>query len=355
MPTALEIAQGRKIPLTQGLMMAVQTKYPAFSAFDVRTTSDTRFMSLVVVGLPSAGFVNLNEGFTPAAGSLAVREFDCKLIGGQIAEELITANKWNAAHKDAGYTFFDLQTQLKMIADLRHIERCIFQGTALDAKGFPGLKELCPFIAGNTLALTDAPEDTDYAKSVVNAAGTTADVASSVFSVVFGEMDVQLVIGNDQGGELLEMSEIIQQMIAPNSAEPTKTSLHNVAQVHGFIGLSIGGFTKLTPDQTVPTQFSARRLANVTPDNGKGVTDAKLQALVASHGDGLRPNRLFMSPRSGQQWAASRSATSVSVFLGGMSNAQAGSVSLQAPPPDNFEGIPVTYTAAIKNTDAIEA
>jgi hypothetical protein len=355
MPTALEIAQGRNIPLSEGLMMAVQTSHPLVSAFDVRSTPDTRFMSLVLTGLPSSGFVNFNEGFTPSKCTLAVREFDCKLIGGQIAEEVITAQKWNRAHPTIGYSYFDLQTETKVVADMRHINRVLVYGTTVDAKAFPGMKELTPYISGNVLALTDTPDDTDFVKSVINAGGTTADTASSVYSICFGDKDAQLVIGNDQGGEFFTMSDIIQQMLAPDSSEPTKTSLHNVMQMHGYVGLSVGGFTKLTPDQTVPTQYAIRRLANVTQDAAAKVTDAKLEKLVLSHGDGKRPSMLAMSPRSGDQWAASRSAASVSVFLGGMTTAKDSQVNLQAPRPTNYEGIPVVYDSVIKNTDAIES
>jgi hypothetical protein len=355
MPTALEIAMGRSVPLTQGILMAVQTSHPLLSAFDVRTTTDKRFMSLVLTGLPSSGFVEYNQGFTPSKTTLAIREFDCKLIGGQIAEEVITANEWNKAHPHAGYTYFDLQTEGKTTADLRHIERCTIYGTAVDPKAPAGLKELTPFIpASNNLSLTDSPDDYDFTKSVINAGGTAAGTASSVYSICFGDKDAQLVIGNDQGGEFFTMSDIIQQMLPPDPAKPTETSLHNVMQIHGFIGLSVGGFTKLTPDQTVPTQYAVRRLANVTNDAAAKVTDAKLEKLVLSHNDGKRPSILAMSPRSGDQWAASRSAANVSVFLGGMGSAKDSQVNLQAPRPTNYEGIPVVYTSLIRNNDTIE-
>ena len=51
---------------------------------------------------------------------------------------------------------------------------------------------------------------------------------------------------------------------------------------------------------------------------------------------------------------SSRSASSVSVFLGGMTTAKDSQVNLQAPRPTNYEGIPVVYTSLIKNNDAIE-
>lgn len=355
MPTALEIAQGRNTPLTAGLLMAVQTRAPAVAAFDARTTPDKTFNTLSVTALPSSAFVNHNEGFPASRGTLALRSFDCSLIGGQIREAVETAREWNRTHPNVGYTYFDLQAQLKMMADTRHIEKQMFYGTSNDAKGFPGMKELTPYVAANVLALTASPDDTDFVKSVINAGGTTATTASSVYSVVYGEIDgCQLVLGNDQGGELFQLGEIIQQAIAPDSNAPNNLLMHNIAEMIGYVGLSVSGMNQ-TPNSVVPVQYALRRLANVTADSGCTVTDSKLEKLALAHGDGIRPNAFYMSPRSGDQLATSRSATSVTLFLGGMPKAKDSVASLQAPRPDNYEGIPIVYTSAIRNVDAIES
>jgi hypothetical protein len=354
MPTIAEIAQARQVPLSSGIFKAVQTEAPALSAFDARTAAGTKFITLALTGLPSSAFVNLNEGFTASSATLAVREFDASLIGGLIKEEVISAQRWNQAHAASGTTYFDLQTTAKMIADMKHIEKVMFYGTAQDAKGFPGLKELTPYSSGNSLSLTADPGADDYTKTFVNAAGTTATTASSVYSVIFGEMDAQLVVCNDGGGELLTMTEIIEQMMAPDPDAATALSLHRVAQVYGFLGLSVSGMNQ-TPASVVPTQYSVRRLGNLTEDSGKGVTDAKLEQLVLSHGDNKVPNMLFMNGRSGRQWADSRSASSASLFLGMSGDARNNTGSLRAKRPDSFEGIPVTYTSAIRSTDAIES
>lgn len=354
MPTIAEIAQARQVPLTSGIFEAVQTDAPALSAFDARTVAGTKFMTLALTGLPSAGFKNLNEGFTASSATLAVREFEASLIGGLIKEEVITANRWNQAHGASGTTYFDLQTMAKMKADARHIESQLFYGTSNDAKGFPGMKELTPYSTANSLSLTADPGASDYTKTFVNAGGTTATTASSVYSVIFGEMDAQLIVANDGGGELLTMTEILEQMLAPDSDAPTALSLHRVAQVYGFLGLSVSGMNQ-TPNDVIPTQYSVRRLGNLTEDSGKGVTDAKLEQLVLSHGDGKVPSMLFMNGRSARQWADSRSASTATLFLGMSGDAKNNTGSLRAKRPDNFEGIPVTYTSKILSTDAIES
>lgn len=353
MPTLLEIAQGRQIPLTAGIIEAAATKAPALMVFDARTTSSSRFMALALTGLPTAsGFKNYGEGFTHGSATLAVREFEAKLAGAKVQVEQITAARWDAEHASSGTTYFDLQVMARMASEMRHLERVIFYGTDQDAKGFPGLKQLTPY--SNALTLTEDPGATDYVKSVINAGGTTSSNASSVYSVVHGPLDCQLVVCNDGGGELFTMTEPLRQHIAPDSASPDATLEYLVTQIHGHFGVAVSGMNQ-TPNAVVPTQYSVRRLANLTEDSGKGVTDAKLEQLVLSHGDGIVPSRLYMNGRSARQWADSRSASTASLFLGMSGDAKNNTGSLRAARPDNFEGIPVTYTSAIASNEAINS
>jgi hypothetical protein len=62
-----------------------------------------------------------------------------------------------------------------------------------------------------------------------------------------------------------------------------------------------------------------------------------------------------MNGRSARQWADSRSASTASLFLGMSGDARNNTGSLRAARPDNFEGIPVTYTSAIASDDAINS
>lgn len=353
MPTLAEIAQVRQVPLSMGLFRAVRTETPALMTFDARTTNRKSFKTLALTALPTAGgFVNFNEGFTHANASLALREFNCKLAGGRVEAERITAQEWDNENSASEFTYFDLQLYARMKTELKHIEKVMFYGTSLDAKAFPGLKELTPYT--NVLALTDDPGADDYTKSVVNAGGSSSGTASSVYAVKFGEMEAQLVMGNDQGGEMFSMTELITENRAPDSNDPDATLVYDSVQLWGYFGLSVGGMNE-TPNDTVPTQYSVRRLANLTDDSGKGVDDAKLEALVLSMGDNKEPDMLYMNGRSGRQWADSRSASAVTLFLGQSGDAKNNTGSIRAKRPDNFEGIPVTYTNAILSTDAIEA
>lgn len=355
MPTLAEIAQGRQVPLSAGIFQAVYTATPTLMALDTRTSTDTKFQTLALTGLPTAGgFVDYGEGFSNGTASLALREFDAKLAGGMVEVERITANRWDAAHPSAGTSYFDLQVMARMTTELKHLNKQLYYGTSNDAKGFPGFKELTPYASGNVLTLTEDPGATDFVKTVIDATGTTSSTASSVYAVYEGPLDCQLVVCNDGGGELFTASDIITQMIAPDSGQPAKKSLHDTMQIHGFFGLSVSGMNQ-TPNSVVPTQYSVRRLANLTEDSGKGVTDAKLEALVLSFGDNKVPTKIFMNGRSGRQLTDSRSATSTTLFLGMSGDARNNTGSIRAARPTNFEGIPIVYDSAILSTDAIES
>jgi hypothetical protein len=301
--------------------------------------------------------VNYNEGFSASEASLEVREFDCSLVGGQIKAERITAQKWDREHQGAGYTYFDLQTMLKMKAQGIELEKQIIKGKAYDAKGFTGLKELTPFATGNVVAVTETTAKYSHQRSVINAGGTTASTASSVYAIIEGDLDVQLVLGNDMGGvgELFQLSEMVASNEAPNAAEPTKKSLHDLQQFSGHLGLAVGGFNQ-TPNDVVPVQFSVRRICNLTGDSGKGLSDSLMGKLERSFGNSKRPTKFIMGTRSGEQLGASRQATAVNYVMGQSGDAAKAVFNTYPPPPENFRGIPIVYADnAIGETEAIEA
>lgn len=337
--------------------MALVAQTPLLASLDARTSPTTKFQSLALTGLPTAGpFVNYNEGFTPSDCTLEVREFDCSLVGGQIKAERITARKWDAEHTASGYTWLDLLMETKMKAQGIELEKQIIKGTAYDAKGFPGLKELLPYIAANLLATTETAAKYNFARTVLNAGGSTSSTGTSVYAIIEGEMDVQLVIGNGNqtGGELFTLSELVASNEAPNSAEATKKTLHDLQQFDGHLGLSLCGFNQ-TPNSVVPTQYSARRIANLTAQVGYTLTDALMSKLKTMFGPGKMPTKFIMGTRSGEQLAASRQATAINVNLGA-GPAITQSFNTYPPAPDSWNGIPIIYADnAIGETEAIEA
>ena len=324
MPTALQIAQGMNAPLSLGLFMAVRTVTPLLSAFDARTSQTNKFLTLAVVSLPTSNFVRIGQGLNSSDGNLELREFSCSEIGGMIKAEVESSRLWDMYHQASGYTWFDLQTELRIKADMRNIERQMIQGTANDPLGFPGAKDMTPFGNGdsNVMQVGDSPQQGKFQKAVINAGGTTANTASSVYSFVFGETEDQLLLGNATGPEILRMSPIVQQALAPDPVNaPTALSMHNLAEARGYIGMAVNGFNIEGTGQTIPVQYAVRRIANLTADTGHTLNDQMMDQLKRSHGSGRVPGLFAMSYRSGQQLAKSRAPSAITFFMGESGNA----------------------------------
>ena len=358
MPTALQIAQNRQTQFSAGLLMAVERSHPLFSAFDFRTVQGYGFLSLALKRRPDgASFAQYGEGFESSDAVFELREFSCSLIGGIVKSEVITEERWNRENVGAEYEWFDIQTEEKFFQSMLNLEIQMIKGTAYDADGFPGARELTPFAAANRITMLENGAKYHFERSVLNVAGTTADTASSVYSFIFGEKECQGIIGGGvESGEFLRIDEPRTQMLAPDPVNfPLKLSNHHVAQMHGHIGLSCAGFNQQSVGQTVPTQFSIRRAANITADAGKTLTDAVMTKLSRMHGTGKRPSLFAMSERSGEQLAASRAPTQI--YNMGSGDASANQANLYPEPPENWRGIPIAYVSpdVIGDTDAIEA
>jgi len=356
MPTLIDIATGRSAPISLGVLRQVITSTPLLNAFDARTSPNTRFTALALVALPGgSGFVRFGGGYKAGEARWEPRQFDCAYIGGMVQAHMDLARRWEVEHPDAEDDYFTTQAALRIAADLLLVEKQIIYGWGNDALGFPGLKQTAPgTLAANVYSLTETPDDTDFTKSVINAGGSTSATASSVYAIEFGKLACQLVMGGATGGgELFTFGERKIQAIAPDSTKPLELADHELGQYSGHIGLSIAGYAPVADGETVPGQYCLRRLMNVTNDSGCGVDDYKMEKLVQSFPDGHVPSILTMSHRSGDQWAKSRSATG-SVTIVGSSSGRDGQLNRQPARPTEYEGIPIVYTRAIRNNDAIE-
>lgn len=359
MPTAVELAQVHGTAFASQLLMGVVAELPVINTFDARQIEGDRILSLGIVSLPTGQFINLGEGYTNMTTATALGEYNASRIGGSVKVEESTAEKWNAANRSsigAGISmdYESIQIMGALRGQLRYVQKQIFYGTTNDAKGFPGLKALTPFVAGNTLATTDTAQDSGWEKSVVNAAGTTSSTASSIYAVRFGEMDAQMCIGGP-GGLANFLNFPTPERVWIEGADPvdgnTKGAWYRVTNSNGYVGLSVMGSNEANASRKFP-QFSVRRLANVTADSGKTCSDSLLAALVNSAPDEKRPSIIYMSYRSRTQLQSSRSAAST-VYFGGV--LPKNSAYNYAPIPEFFEDIPIVATDAILNTDAIES
>ena len=198
-------------------------------------------------------------------------------------------------------------------AALVKFEKQVINGTtgAGDAAGFTGFRQ-----ATTVDALADA--------MVVNAAGTTAATASSVWAVRIAPDGVCGVYKGPSGFELGETT-VQQRVVDPGTDNKTFPTYYTPG--FAWMGLQVG------------SAYDIGRIANVTADSGKGMTDALAYTLLSKFPVGFGPTHWLMSRRSVAQLRASRTATNAT--------------GAPAPFPTEIEGIPIVVTDAIADTEAL--
>lgn len=277
----------------------------------------TSYTTATRIGLPSVGFRGANEGQTPTKSSFKKSLIECFIFGGPIEVDKAVAD----AHEGGADMLKAIEASGVAKAAMQALGKQVWYGTAADGKGFPGLKAATVF--GGATTAGDAV--------TINAGGSTATTASSVYAVKFGAQDVQFVPGN---GTTLQLGEWMEQLV---TASNNGKFMAYVNALTSWIGLQIGN------------ENCVRRIANLTADSGKGLTDALLAQLIATFPVGARPDAIFMSRRSLGQLQASRT---VSLF--GTAKIRPDQATV-ATTPTEFEGIRIVPTDSILNTDAIES
>lgn len=351
--TAAELAQVSGSQFLQGLFDFTRTSVPILNSFGARGITGTRFKSLAVGAYPTEpSFVRLNEGYTSSKGLFTLGEFAMSRMNAMVKVQESSCMLWDAENVTGAGDYFTLQAYMTFKAAMLHMEKQIIYGTTVDAKGFPGMKQLTPALTANTLtyATPTAPESDGYIRSFINAGGTTATTASSVYAVKFGPLDTQLLYGGPQGiAGFLNMSpkERVLQSVTDPVDSIVKDDWFLVSSGEGYVGLSVAGSNEST--RAFPQQ-SLRRIGNLTNDSGKSLNEAKLDYLLESFPPGQMPDALYMSPRSLRQLRDSKPAQTV--FVNSGSNAMNGTYT--QPLPDNHRGVPIIVSERILNTDAIE-
>lgn len=290
---------------------------PEVGLFPFRTIKGTSYKTGIRTGLPTTAFRNANEGQTPSKSSFRQALIEAFIFGGQIEVDKAVAD----AHEDGAARMQAIEASGVMQSALRNLGSQIWYGQTVDSKGFPGIKAATVF--GTSTLAGDA--------LTIDAAGTTATTASSVYAVKFGPQDCQLIGGNNKAWELDEFT--VQQITAANNGKLTAY----VAGLTGWIGLQVGN------------ENCVRRIANLTADSGKGLTDTLLATLFATFPVGHVPDALFMSRRSRRQLQISRT-----VVLQGNAKVRPDQPTI-APIPTEYEGVPIIATDSILNTDALES
>lgn len=171
------------------------------------------------------------------------------------------------------------------------------------ASGFPGLL------------------DSVQSSMVVDATGTTNNVASSVWGVKYGVQGLRWVLGNDGQFEITDPKEI-EKLDASNNPY---TAI--MQQLYAHVGLQVGH------------SFSCGRIQNLTTDSGKGLTTGLLRQLHQRFLDrGIMPDAYLMSPRSYMQYR---------------NHLESLGYALNSATFNDFEGVPIAVTNSILDTEPL--
>lgn len=265
-------------------------------------------------GAPVVGFRAENAGRDLDSSQDTLVTIALKILDWSFEVDQAVAGAWRKGGKDA---WIAREGMRSLKASLVAFEKQIFNGTAAvggDSGGFVGLRQ-----AATVDALADA--------MVVNAAGTTINTASSVWALRIAEDGVLGVFRGD--GDAFELGETVAQKRIVNPGTDNKTLPTWYTPAWTWLGLQIGG------------AYDIGRIANLTQDSGKGLTDLLMSQLLEKFPIGYAPTHFLMSRRSLGQLQRSRTTYSPT--------------GQPAPLPTEYQGIPIIATDAIFDTEPLVA
>lgn len=279
---------------------------PLLRVLAARTCRSNTFVYTKKTANPAVGFRDINDGVENAKGTYSQVTNTLKFLDASFAvdEAAALVDERGVDH------IMGIEAISHMAQAMAEIEEQIFYGTGNQAAGFSGLANQT-----NLDGLSDA--------QVVNAGGTTASTGSSCWLIRTGEEDLQMLWGQ-QG--VITISERMRVERAGSSAGRFWALAH---AIHGWAGLKIG------------TTYSAVRIANLTADSGKGLTDSLISQALEKFPANRGPNYIVMNRRSMGQLQRSRTATNPT--------------GAPAPFPTEAFGVPVIVTDRILSTETLLA
>lgn len=293
--------------LDMDLMLSdVLDQAPLLAVLAARSVRSNTFVYTKKTANPSVGFRDINDGVENTKGTYTQVTNTLKFLDASFAvdEAAALVDERGVDH------IMGIEAMAHLSQAMAEIEEQIFYGTGNLAAGFSGLANQT-----NLDGLADA--------QVVGAGGTTANTGSSVWLVRTGEEDLQMLWGN-QG--VISVSERMRVERAGSSQGRFWALAH---AIHGWAGLKIG------------TTYSAVRIANLTADSGKGLTDSLISQALERFPAGRGPQYIAMNRRSLGQLQRSRTATNPT--------------GAPAPFPQDAFGIPIVVTDRISSTEALLA
>jgi hypothetical protein len=183
-----------------------------------------------------------------------------------------------------------------------------------DAAGFTGIRD-----ASTIDAVADA--------MVTNAAGTTVDTMSSVYGLRLGRSGVVGIYKGDGPAITLGDTTVIQYVVNPGTDNKSFPAYYTKGGL--WLALQVG------------SAYDLGRIANLTEDSGKGLTDDLISTMLSTYPVGKMPTHLVMSRRSLKQLQQSRTATN--------------DTGAEAPFPMEAFGVPIIVSDNVSDTEELLA
>jgi hypothetical protein len=277
---------------------------PFLSVLAARTVLGNTFKYSKITANPSVGFRDVNDGVENTKGTYTSVTLDLKVLDASFAVDIAaaTADERGLEH------MMGIEALAHMRQAMAEVEQQIFYGTGNDAKGFVGFAG-----QSNLNQLADA--------QVVGAGGSTAATGSSVYLVRTGDSDCQVLWGQ-QGVISIGERQIVERAGSATGRFPA--FYHPII---GWCGLKVGSI------------YSVVRIANLTADSGKGLTDSLIAQALEKFPASRGPNYIVMNRRSHRQLQSSRTATNPT--------------GAPAPFPSESFGVPIVVTDQIGSTETL--
>lgn len=306
--TLLDLAKLNGADPIVGLIEEVATASPEVVTIPARTIRGTSYKTVARNSRPTVAFRQANEGTAATKSNFTERLVECFILSARVEVDKAVAR----GYEDGEAALQAIEAAGVMRAALSTVGSQTIYGTSSGAKGFFGLQQLIATF-GDEL--------------VLDAGGTTDNVATSVYAIKAGNTGVQYVYGN---GTTFDLG-AFREGDATDAAGNRFAAL--IADLTAWIGL-----------QCV-NKYAVGRIKDITTDSGKGVTDAKIAELLSKFPIGETPTHLLMNRRSAFQLQTSRTMTA-------STKQEAFTGILPGRPTESF-GIPIIITDSIGNTETL--
>lgn len=251
-----------------------------------------------------AGFRDVNAGVDNVASQDELVTRTLKILDATFARDKALA----MGYSKGVAAYMEREAVRALRAAFFAAEKQIINGTGNAADGFEGL--------------LDTLNDLDLSM-VVNAGGTgSGTIKTSCYLIRSTESDVAVIAGNDGKIDVGEMAEV---RLLDGSNKPY-TGLQ--VSILGWLGLQIG------------SAYSACRIANITDETGKGLTDDLIGKAISKFPAGRGATHIICNRDALAMLRDSRTATNAT--------------GAPAPFPADAFGVPIITTDAISSTENLE-